>query len=1005
MNRIRFIARFAVPALVLFWSCTIPSFADTEHVIATGVTAYLDLDLKSDNEAGVAYDYFDSFNGRQLTRVRTAGGYQKDLGVGASYAGGYFLGPHFAFSPDGDEPSLVYHVFSPLMPSSVRKLQFEGSNSTTISDRARRDMVFAFDADGRPHVVYDVFNANFDYERWQATWDGSQWTSSQIEAPPLRVELAKWSMATDPRGGGVYAAYVVRPGGFTTPATRTEFILTRFAATGAVLGRRVVDSGGERDVPGEVSSMVVDAQGKVHIAYTFEDDQRGTWLLKYFAGDLTGGTVETIEQDFWPADFHTGVALALDTAGQPYIAYTVIDQTTYEMRLRVIQRDGSGNWTALAPLTQSAGVLDVDMAIGTDNVLQAAYMDLSDESIKLVQRPLAAGCKLNVAPVLRQDDTRWGAAPYDHRPTTIGRKGCALTSLTMAFNFAANTTLDPYWLNGFMSNPTHGDFGEDGGVLFGKTVRDVSHYFRGNAAKQFEWQGRTISSRLDPTAAEREVEEAVCTQGYPEIVGVKLRLDAKLGVLVPNHYVLVTGKEGNRFTIIDPLDPSVTYLDQYYADNTAKNPYRGGFITRGYVKDPPVSSGIDVHSATANLMLIDPLGRAAGLDLGSGEEVEEIPGAVHYLDALEDDETGELPERASQLIEITAPPEGTYRLLATALQDGPFQIILQAYSEDDSEQPPLILQGQAAAGESLVYEIEFSAAPGAAPQAVRCEVRLSAPPAVSTATGSGASTCGTVISDEALGQPAASATCSSVEVSRQGVPAGNLFPVGTTTITYTAEDELGLTASAAQQVKVTDGTPPLLAVPADVDTRNDPGTAFAILNPGEATATDNCVGRSLTAMRDDALALSAPYPIGATAIIWTATDDAGNSASGRQTVVVRDVEKPVLSGLAVDKPVLGPPNHQMIDVTVGYQVKDNSATAPACTLSVASNEPVNGTGDGDTAPDWIVLDAHRLRLRAERSGGGKGRLYTVTLACADAAGNAASGRVTVSVPKSQKTDR
>ncbi len=606
------------------------------------------------------------------------------------------------------------------------------------------------------------------------------------------------------------------------------------------------------------------------------------------------------------------------------------------------------------------------------------------------------GCKLNVNPKWRQNVGYWATKPYDHSKT-IGENGCGLTALTMAFNFAAKTSFDPYWLNAFMTE--HDDF-NGGSVLFPGTVKDLSQYLRGNATKQFEWQGRTISSRLGLAAAEKVLEDVVCEEGYPEIVGVKLR--PKGGVLAPGHFVLVTGKEGDRFTIIDPYDPSKTYLDQYYVDGgVGQYSYSAGFVTYGYVKDPPVTSGLYVYSAAANLLLLDPLGRRAGLELASSEEAEEIPGSVHYLDALENDETGELPDQASQLIEITAPPEGTYRLLATALQDGPFQITLQAYAEDGSKQPPVVLEGQAAAGETVAYKIDFSAAPGASPQAVRCEVSLTAPPAVAASTGPGAAICAAVVSDAALDTPAASATCSNVEVSRQGVPAGNVFPVGTANVTYTAEDDFGGTASASQQVSVIDNTPPFLAVPPSMETGNDPGAAYAILDPGEATATDNCVGRSLSATRDDAQALSAPYPIGTTAITWTATDDAGNSASGRQTVVVRDVEKPVLSGLAVDKPVLWPPNHQMIDVTVGYQVTDNSGAAPACTLSVASNEPMNGTGDGDTAPDWIVLDAHRLRLRAERAGSGSGRLYSVTLACADAAGNSASGIVAVSVPKSQ----
>ena len=70
-----------------------------------------------------------------------------------------------------------------------------------------------------------------------------------------------------------------------------------------------------------------------------------------------------------------------------------------------------------------------------------------------------------------------------------------------------------------------------------------------------------------------------------------------------------------------------------------------------------------------------------------------------------------------------------------------------------------------------------------------------------------------------------------------------------------------------------------------------------------------------------------------------------------------DIQNP-----STDKSSLWPPNHNMQDVTVNYDVGCSS-----CSLSVTSNEPVNGTGDGDTDPDWEIVDAHHVRLRAERS--------------------------------------
>jgi len=111
----------------------------------------------------------------------------------------------------------------------------------------------------------------------------------------------------------------------------------------------------------------------------------------------------------------------------------------------------------------------------------------------------------------------------------------------------------------------------------------------------------------------------------------------------------------------------------------------------------------------------------------------------------------------------------------------------------------------------------------------------------------------------------------------------------------------------------------------------------------------------------------------------------------------------VISGESVDKPVLWSPNHQMVDVAVNYNVADNCGSGTVATaLSVASNEPINGTGDGDTGPDWEVVNNRLVRLRNERAGNGTGRIYTITITATDATGNKTAKTVTVSVPKSQR---
>jgi hypothetical protein len=88
-------------------------------------------------------------------------------------------------------------------------------------------------------------------------------------------------------------------------------------------------------------------------------------------------------------------------------------------------------------------------------------------------------------------------------------------------------------------------------------------------------------------------------------------------------------------------------------------------------------------------------------------------------------------------------------------------------------------------------------------------------------------------------------------------------------------------------------------------------------------------------------------------------------------------------------------------LTVNYSATDNCGSV-ASVLRVTSNEPINGLGDGDTAPDWVVLDAHHVRLRAERSGRGNGRVYTITITSTDSAGNSSSTQVSVRVPHDQR---
>jgi hypothetical protein len=85
----------------------------------------------------------------------------------------------------------------------------------------------------------------------------------------------------------------------------------------------------------------------------------------------------------------------------------------------------------------------------------------------------------------------------------------------------------------------------------------------------------------------------------------------------------------------------------------------------------------------------------------------------------------------------------------------------------------------------------------------------------------------------------------------------------------------------------------------------------------------------------------------------------------------------------------------MVAVTVQASAQDACTAAPSCAIQkVTANEPIDDGAVEITGP-------LSLKLRAERLGGGSGRVYTIEISCRDAAGNAATTTATVTVPHDQ----
>jgi hypothetical protein len=109
---------------------------------------------------------------------------------------------------------------------------------------------------------------------------------------------------------------------------------------------------------------------------------------------------------------------------------------------------------------------------------------------------------------------------------------------------------------------------------------------------------------------------------------------------------------------------------------------------------------------------------------------------------------------------------------------------------------------------------------------------------------------------------------------------GATFPVGVTTVTYTATDAQGLFATSSFTVTVNDTQLPTIAAPAAVTVTAALNSCTATAVLGSATTADNC---GVATSTNNA---PAAFPIGNTTVTWTVTDVHGNVATATQVVTV-----------------------------------------------------------------------------------------------------------------------
>jgi hypothetical protein len=223
-------------------------------------------------------------------------------------------------------------------------------------------------------------------------------------------------------------------------------------------------------------------------------------------------------------------------------------------------------------------------------------------------------------------------------------------------------------------------------------------------------------------------------------------------------------------------------------------------------------------------------------------------------------------------------------------------------------------------------------------------------------------------------------------------------------VTLTATRQDNSTTVKTFNVTVNDVENPVISCPANINTNTDANSCTANVNPGAATATDNCSVASVVGVRSDAQPLNAAYPKGTTTIVWTATDASGRTSSCTQTVTVNDAQAPTLSLLSVATASFWPPNHNLLNVGLsGGNLNDNCPGSTRQVFIYGDEDDDTETGDGNHSPDAANIGIGTLRLRSERNGMGDGRVYLIVVKATDAAGNSSASCQTVTVPHSNSS--
>ena len=109
---------------------------------------------------------------------------------------------------------------------------------------------------------------------------------------------------------------------------------------------------------------------------------------------------------------------------------------------------------------------------------------------------------------------------------------------------------------------------------------------------------------------------------------------------------------------------------------------------------------------------------------------------------------------------------------------------------------------------------------------------------------------------------------------------------------------------------------------------------------------------------------------------------------------------PECGGAFAAPAALWPPNHDFVPVAIEGVADADGDPLSLTVTGITQDEAVDAPGSGNTAPDGIGVGTATASVRAERRGGGDGRVYAISFSADDGRGGTCTGTARVGVPKS-----